>query len=176
MLDGCSAYQMRSSRVGDFFQDREIVIPGDLCKHRLHNCIVRPSLGERAHVFQVARGESFHFGERSLEVCRQTVDHLRAPVFPLLPVQDIAADLPVKQDQFPVDRQRRTKLRRSNPPFQVGEKLPVASSLSSICRRSQPATMPWGEVPKTQFDFRSTPNTRFRRFLEALSKTTRALL
>ena len=100
---------------GEFFRDREIVIPGDLCKHRLHNCFIRPGFAERPHVFQVTRGESFHVRERSLEVCRQTVDHFRAPVFPFLPVEDVAADLPIEQDQFPVDGHRRTKLRRPNP-------------------------------------------------------------
>ena len=43
---------------GKFFQDREIVIPGDLCKHRFHNCFIRPGLTER--------GQSFHAGKSLL--------------------------------------------------------------------------------------------------------------
>jgi len=113
---------------GKFFQDREIVIPGDLRKHRLHNCFIGPGFRERTHLFQISRGESFHVGEGSLEVRRQTVDHFRTPVFPLLPVEDIAADLPVEQNQFPVDGQRCATLRRPNPRLQVGEKLSVTVS------------------------------------------------
>lgn len=110
----------------DAVQDADVVSPRNLCNKLLHNCFVRPGLAERPHVFQVARGESFHVRERSLEVRRQTVDHFRAPVFPFLPVEDVAADLPVEQDQFPIDGHQRAKLRRANPPLKVGEKLSIA--------------------------------------------------
>ena len=111
---------------GEFFEDREIVIPGELCKHRLHNCFIGPGLRERPHVLQISRGESFHVRERSLEVRRQAVDHFRAPVLPFLPIENIAADPPVEQNQFPVDGHRRAKLRRANPPLQIVEKLSIA--------------------------------------------------
>ena len=111
---------------GELFEDCEVVVPGNLCKHRLHKCLIRPRLGERPHIFQVARRESLHIGEGSLEVRRQAVDHFGAPAFPFLPVEDIAADLPVQQDQFPVDRQRCMELRSLNPALQVGQKLCVA--------------------------------------------------
>ena len=89
--------------------------PRNLCNRLLHSCFIGPGLRERAHVFQASRREALHVGEGSLEVRRQSVDHFRAPVFPLLPIQDIAADLPIEQNQFPVDGQRRAKLRRPNP-------------------------------------------------------------
>ena len=109
----------------DQIEDADVMAPRNLCNKLLHNCFIRPGLTERTHVFQISRGESSHSGEVPLEVRRQTVDHFRSPVFPLLPVENIAADLPVEQDQLPVDRQRRAKLRRANPPVQVGEKLSV---------------------------------------------------
>ena len=87
----------------ELFENGEVVVPGDLCKHRLHKCLVRPRFGERPHVFQVARRKSLDIGEGSLEVDRQAVDHFGSPAFPFLPVEDIAADLPVQQDQFPVE-------------------------------------------------------------------------
>ena len=97
-----------------------------------------PGLAERPHVFQISRREALHVGECPLEVRRQTVDHFRAPVFPVLPVQDIAPDLPIEQDQFPVDGQRRAKLRCPNPSLQVGEKL------SGSCRER--VVPPWVPV------------------------------
>lgn len=100
----------------DAIQETDVVTPRNLCNKLLHNCFIRPGFAERAHVFQVPRRESFHIRERSLEVRRQTVDHFRAPVFPFLPVEDIAADLSVEQDQLSIDGHRRAKLRRSNPP------------------------------------------------------------
>jgi len=87
----------------DAIQDADIVAPRNLCNKLLHNCFIRPGLAERSHVFQISRREALHVGERSLGVRRQAVDHFRAPVFPFLPVEDIAADLPVEQDQFPID-------------------------------------------------------------------------
>jgi hypothetical protein len=46
--------------------------------------------------------EQFHVGEGSLQVRRQPIDHFRTPPFALLSIEDIAANLPVQQDQFPV--------------------------------------------------------------------------
>jgi len=77
------------------------------------------------HVFQVAGRESLHIGEGSLEVGRQAIDHFGAPAFPFLPIEDITTDLPVQQDQVPVDRQRCMELRSLNPSLQVGQKLCV---------------------------------------------------
>ena len=46
---------------------------------------------------------------------------------------DIAADLPVEQE-FPVDGSRRAKLRRPNPPLQVGEKSQLPSNPAGIAK------------------------------------------
>ena len=45
-------------------------------------------------------------------------------------VQDIAADLPIQQDQFTIDRQRSSELRKPNPALQIGQEL-------CVCVRSQ---------------------------------------
>ncbi len=89
---------------GELFENGDVVVPGDLCKHRLHKCLVRPRSSEHPHVFQVARGENpLISGKARLRSARQTVDHFGSAAFPFLPVEDIAADLPVQQDQFPID-------------------------------------------------------------------------
>ena len=49
----------------------------DLCKSLLHECPLRPSLSEGAHVLEVARREAFHLGKRLAQVRGQPVDHLR---------------------------------------------------------------------------------------------------
>ncbi len=51
---------------------------------------------------------------------------LAPPFFPALPVQDLAAHLPVQQDQFATYRERRPQLRCANPAPQVGEKPSIA--------------------------------------------------
>ena len=38
--------------------------------------------------------------------------------------QDVTADLPVEQDQLPIDGHRRAKLRRPNPPFRSARNCP----------------------------------------------------
>ena len=72
------------------FENRDVVIPGDLCKHRLHNWLVPPGFRERTHVLQVARREAFHLGKRSL-VAKQYVvfsRRLRRSVFQGLETND----------------------------------------------------------------------------------------
>jgi len=64
------------------------------------------------------RGEKpFISGNACLRSARQAVDHLSAPDFPRLPIEDIAADLPIELYQFSVDGQRGAQLCRLNPAF-----------------------------------------------------------
>ena len=53
----------------------------------------------------------------------QAIDHLCAPLLAFLPIENIATDLPVQHDQFPVDGERCAQFRRLNPAFQLCEKL-----------------------------------------------------
>jgi hypothetical protein len=77
------------------FQD--VVVPG-LCKRLLHNCALRPSYGERAHVFQVAGREALHIGERLAQVGCQAIDHLRASARAFLSVGDRPSNVPAEKD------------------------------------------------------------------------------
>jgi len=45
---------------------------------------------------------SLHIREFSPQVVRQALDDLGSPAFASLPFQDVAPDLPVEQNQFPV--------------------------------------------------------------------------
>jgi len=47
--------------------------------------------------------------------------------FPRLAIQDIAADLPMQQNQFTIDRQRNSELHNPDAALQVGEELRVPS-------------------------------------------------
>ena len=49
-----------------------------------------------------------------------------------LPIEDVAADLPVQQDQFAVDRERGVQLRRLNASLQVGKELRIACRARAI--------------------------------------------
>ena len=72
--------------------------------------LVGPSLGKGPHVLEVSRGESFHSGKLSPQVRCQAIDDLCTPAMLLLPGKDVPANLPVKQDEFPVDRDRCSEL------------------------------------------------------------------
>ena len=53
-------------RASELFENREVLIPGDLCKHRLHNASLGQALSERPHVLQVAGRKSLHVREARL--------------------------------------------------------------------------------------------------------------
>ena len=115
--------------------------PRQLCSNLLHKFLVGPDLGETPHILEVAGREAFHVGKLVLQVRRQAIDHLSAPAFPRLPIEDVAADLPIEQDQFSVNGERGAQLRRLNPALQVCKELRVAvvrershSRLTLYCR------------------------------------------
>jgi hypothetical protein len=66
-----------------------------------------------------------HFRKGSFEIRRQAVDYSGTPLLPLLAFEDLSADLPIKKDQFPVDRQGSAELGGLNSLFQAREKLSV---------------------------------------------------
>ena len=84
--------------------------PRQLCSSLLHKFRLGPGLGHGAHVFEITRRKAFHLREGVAQIVGQPVDDLGAPSLACLPGQDIAADLPVEQHQFAVDRQRRPLL------------------------------------------------------------------
>ena len=100
--------------------------PGQSCNDLLHDSPVRPRLGARAHVLQVARREALDLGERGVQIGTEPVDDMRAPTFPLLPCEDVAADGPVEQNKFCVDRERGLDLRGADAGLQIVEPRGVA--------------------------------------------------
>jgi len=65
-------------------------------------------------------------GKERLRSKANPIDQLRAPAFPFLPIEDVATDLPIEQNQFPVHRQGSANLCSPNPVLQFGKKLRVA--------------------------------------------------
>ena len=60
-------------------EDADVMSPGNFCNKLLQNCRVRPDLGERPHVAEVARGEALDLGEGVSQIARQLIDDLAAP-------------------------------------------------------------------------------------------------
>jgi len=56
-------------RIIEFFEQCDIVVPGNLCENLLHNPALRPSRCKGTHVFEVAWGEASHVGKRLPKVC-----------------------------------------------------------------------------------------------------------
>jgi hypothetical protein len=48
MLNGGTGVPETIGFAGDFLEQRDVVVPGDLCKRCLHNCSIRPSGAEGA--------------------------------------------------------------------------------------------------------------------------------
>ncbi|CAE6965872.1 hypothetical protein R69608_06857 [Paraburkholderia nemoris] len=76
--------------------------PGQLCSRLLHKFRARPSLRQRAHIFQVARGKTAHVGKRCFQVPGKLVNYSGAPPLPLLTIQNFPANLPVESHEFAV--------------------------------------------------------------------------
>ena len=55
--------------------------------------------------FEKAKGDG-RKEKLALQICRQAINDLCAPAFPLLPIKDVAADLPIQKDKFAVYRNR----------------------------------------------------------------------
>jgi hypothetical protein len=81
-----------------------------LCKHLSHKGLIGQSLGEGAHVLEVARRKAVDVRERTVQVTRQPIDHLGTPTLGRLTRQDVSAYLPVQQHQFALHPQHRPLL------------------------------------------------------------------
>lgn len=68
----------------------------ELCNGLLHKFRLRKGLCEGAHVLEVARRKTAHVRERCVEITRQLVDDAGTQALFLLPVENVAADLPVQ--------------------------------------------------------------------------------
>ena len=105
-------------------------VPGQLCKHPLHEVRVGPCDGEGPHVLEVARREALCVGELRLQVRRDAVDDLRAPPLRRLPRADVTTDAPVEADKLAVDRTSRPL------PCLVDARLHVANPIGIARRRN----------------------------------------
>lgn len=63
VLEGGPCVPLALSVVTELLEQGDIVIPGTLCKHLLHKCLVRVRLGEGPYVLEVARREPLHLGK-----------------------------------------------------------------------------------------------------------------
>ena len=121
-------YHSRSSGLSSLSRST-VLWPHALSNKLLDDLLVRVSLGEGSHVQQIRAGRSPHIGELTAEVLRQLFDHLGAPARPLLPPEDLAADLPVEKHELAVDLNRGADLRQAHPRFHALKALAVAGSL-----------------------------------------------
>lgn len=79
VFDGFGCVPAARFRVVQLVQERQVVIPGQLCKGPLHNRGFGPCFGEGPHVLEVARRKSLHVREGAAQILRQPLDHPRAP-------------------------------------------------------------------------------------------------
>ncbi len=56
---------LEDMQIRNLFEQGDVVIPGDLCKHLLHNLAIGPSRREGAHVFQIAGRKPLISGKAS---------------------------------------------------------------------------------------------------------------
>ncbi|HEY5784167.1 MAG TPA: hypothetical protein VIT65_05275 [Microlunatus sp.] len=66
VLDGLCGIPFPGRLVVEFVEQRDVVVPGQLCKRALHNLRVRPGRRERPHVLQVPRRLSARTRNRDL--------------------------------------------------------------------------------------------------------------
>lgn len=103
MLNGSTRICQPLGRILEALEQYQVMAPGQLCSSLLHNLDVGPSLGKGPHVFEVARRKTLQVRESRMQIVCQPIYHLRAPALVGLARENIAADLPVQSDQFPID-------------------------------------------------------------------------
>lgn len=108
-------------RILELIQQRDLVIPAQLCKHPLHNLRLRPALGERSHVLQVAGRKPLHLRKRRTQVFGEAVDDLRSVALLPLLFQNRPTDLPIQENQLAVDSEHGAHLPRLDAAFQLAQ-------------------------------------------------------
>jgi hypothetical protein len=100
-------------------------------------------LGKTAHVQQVAARKALHVGERRRQVFGKLVNNFGTPALCLLPLQNVAADVPVQQNQFAVDGQRGALLGGLDALLEIGKPKLRSSNLIPMRSVIVQATYPW---------------------------------
>ena len=62
-----------------FVHQRDVMIPCDLCKRRLHNFIGRKTRRKLRHIFEIPNGIALHLGEGQLDICGEVFNKFAAP-------------------------------------------------------------------------------------------------
>ena len=88
-----------------------MVIPSKLCKRRLHNLLVRKTQSKLRHIFQVSHGVAGGVRKRNFNVGGKVFYKLAAPCLVLI---DDITDRVVEDQQFSIDADCRTVLRRAD--------------------------------------------------------------
>jgi hypothetical protein len=106
-------------------EDAEMT-PRQKCHKLWHYFRVRPRFSQRTHILQVARTKALDSGELDLEIVTEPIDYAGAPTFCSLPSQDVSADGPVEQDQFPADSKGSSGLGILNAALELLQQFGVA--------------------------------------------------
>ena len=80
--------------------------PWQYCNAVLQYYVLRVCFCKSSHVAKVSGGESLHVGEGLAQVGCEPVDDARAPTFPSLSRENLAADAMVEAHEFFVHRER----------------------------------------------------------------------
>ena len=155
--------------VVNLLQQCDVVVPGDLCKHLLHDFAFGPSCGECAHVLEVARRESPHVRERHPEVVREAIDGPGAPAFPLLAGENRLADVPVEQHHRLVCGQHDAHAFGPDALLDLTEQDPVVGRQLFPARRRGDRSA--REPASQRFPFRHRPRVSKFRLMIACART-----
>src|ERR1700677_4388427 len=90
-------------RVLHHFKNSHIVSPGQLCNDLLHKLLVGVGFSESPHIFEVSRAKPSHPRKGLEKVMSQPIDDLCSPPFRLLASENVSADAPIEQYEFPID-------------------------------------------------------------------------
>lgn len=84
--------------ISDLLQQRQVVVPGDLCKRRLHKRRIGVSFRKAPHILEVARRQPFHRRKLAAQFGRELVNNLRAPALHLLLGENELANVPIEHE------------------------------------------------------------------------------
>jgi hypothetical protein len=96
VLDSARGVPEAHGPLVELLDQREVVVPGQLCKRCLHDFANGPRRSERVHVLQVSGGQPAHVGESLPQIVGEPVDHLRSPPLLFLSGMNNVADMPVE--------------------------------------------------------------------------------
>jgi hypothetical protein len=130
-------------------QQRDMVIPGYLCKNLLHNCGMRPGSRQGPHVFEVTRRQAAHIRKRLAQVGGESVDNPGTPAFALLPFQYQPPDIPIEHNHGRIGRHNDAQALSLDASLDLTENAPVAVGQPGMRRRCRKRGVPWFAALRT---------------------------